>query len=341
MQLVRSSLGIAPALSPDGTRYAVQETRLEEGRVVVGGITIHDARTQQELVRLDDLCDSSADDAELVNVEGDENCQAFPTRPFALRAWQIHWSPDGQMIAAVNAPVARRRGFFAVWNARNGRIIEGSLGANRLDADVQPTDVSFTPDESRIIVAYTAGDQKAGWLDAISTTTWQIEATHERSERDLEIVFVGYSSDASGLLAVSGYWGKGGGALHWFDPDTLVESRPARAAIHDGTPIAVAISPGSSLVATAAADGSLRIWDAATGALVHWFSFRGQDLTGVAFLEETHLGVLIDGDFQVLTIDTDELLAIVRGSLTDGFTQAECDRYKISPCPSLDEMRSP
>lgn len=336
-QLVQSSYGFEPELSPDGTRYAVQETRLEEGQLIVDGITITDAGTQQVLVRLDNLCDYSDDEDDTVFVDGNENCQVFPTGPFALSAWQIRWSPDGQLIAAVNNPF--RRGFFAVWNAQNGRVIPGSLTATRPDSE--PRDVSFTPDGSRIVIAYSAGNQNADRLDAVSTTTWQIEATRELGGRDLGIVFVGYSSDGSALLAVSGIGGLGGGALHWFDPDTLINSGPARPAIHDGTPNAVAISPESSLVATAATDGSMRVWDATTGALVHEFSFRGQDLSGVAFLDETHLGALIDGDFQVLTVDTEELLAIVRGSLTRGFTQAECDRFKVSPCPSLDEMRSP
>ena len=43
---------------------------------------------------------------------------------------------------------------------------------------------------------------------------------------------------------------------------------------------------------------------------------------------------------RVVTIDTDELLEIARNSLTRGFTEDECDRYKFDPCPTLEQVRS-
>ena len=62
---------------------------------------------------------------------------------------------------------------------------------------------------------------------------------------------------------------------------------------------------------------------------------------GLAFISDTHLGVVLDdGQLRVVTIDPGELLEIARNSLTRGFTEDECDRYNFDPCPSLEEMQN-
>jgi hypothetical protein len=82
------------------------------------------------------------------------------------------------------------------------------------------------------------------------------------------------------------------------------------------------------------------VWDAA-GNLVNDVEFPGAGVMGVAFITNLHLGVVLDdGNLRVVTLDTAELLEIARDSLTRGFTQDECDRYKFDPCPTLEEMQT-
>jgi WD40 repeat protein len=104
--------------------------------------------------------------------------------------------------------------------------------------------------------------------------------------------------------------------------------------------ISAALSEDSRLIALGAADGSIRVWDD-NGRLVHQIDFPGHPILGLAFISDTHLGVMLDdGQLRVVTIDTGELLGIARSSLTRGLTQEECDRYHFDPCPTLEQMRS-
>jgi hypothetical protein len=41
----------------------------------------------------------------------------------------------------------------------------------------------------------------------------------------------------------------------------------------------------------------------------------------------------------VYTLDGDELVRLTRASLTRTFTEVECARYGIDPCPTLEELR--
>jgi len=60
----------------------------------------------------------------------------------------------------------------------------------------------------------------------------------------------------------------------------------------------------------------------------------------VAFVDDRRLGVVLsDGDFRVATVDTEELLEIVRKSVTRGFTDSECERFNFDVCPTMDQIR--
>jgi hypothetical protein len=61
----------------------------------------------------------------------------------------------------------------------------------------------------------------------------------------------------------------------------------------------------------------------------------------VAFVDDRHLAVALDGGtVQVVTMDSAELLDIVRRSLARGFTESECDRFDLGDgCPTLFELR--
>ena len=129
-------------------------------------------------------------------------------------------------------------------------------------------------------------------------------------------------------------------ALYWLDAITLADTQPSRPRLHAGWIQAAALRADETLVATGATDGSIRVWDD-SGRLVNEIDFPGRAVIGLAFISQTHLGVVLeDGQLRVVTIDTDELLEIARNSLTRGFTEDECDRYNFDPCPTLDQLRS-
>jgi hypothetical protein len=76
--------------------------------------------------------------------------------------------------------------------------------------------------------------------------------------------------------------------------------------------------------------------------LVHEIYVDNTQVQGVAFLDDRHLAVAPqDGGMRVYTIDADELLEVVRRSLTRDFTSTECARFNLGPsCPSLTDLRS-
>jgi hypothetical protein len=62
---------------------------------------------------------------------------------------------------------------------------------------------------------------------------------------------------------------------------------------------------------------------------------------GIGWKDDTRVMVVTEpGTLIEFTTDADELIGLVSDSLTRGFTDAECARYDIDPCPSLDDMRA-
>jgi WD40 repeat protein len=101
------------------------------------------------------------------------------------------------------------------------------------------------------------------------------------------------------------------------------------------------LSPDGALVATASSDGLVRVWDGETLELVHEIPLGDSPIEGVAFVGEHHLAVTPErGNLLVVTLDADELLEIVRESLTRGFSDTECARFGFGDeCPTIAELR--
>ncbi|MGI8658565.1 MAG: hypothetical protein ACR2K4_07340 [Candidatus Limnocylindria bacterium] len=101
------------------------------------------------------------------------------------------------------------------------------------------------------------------------------------------------------------------------------------------------MSPDGSLIATGSSDGFVRVWSADTFALVHEISIGDTQANGVAFVTGTQLAVTpVEGGLLVYAIDNQELLSIVRASLSRGLTEAECERFNFGDtCPTLAELR--
>jgi class 3 adenylate cyclase/WD40 repeat protein len=350
--LVRA--GAVGALSPDGTRLARRSHRIDDrGELFWGPVEVVDVASGQTLFQLEGLCwfDSLQGQGQGMNPlrkarleHANAGCSDFPATPFAMAAYQRHdirWSPDGRMIALIDFV----DGYVGIWNALDGTLIAGSL--DMYDPALRAYDVAFTPDSTHLVISYTtelAVFATSNALATVSTTDWQVEATRELPAGAVNVYLLGPSADGSSMIAVSGKGGFNTAAdktLYWIDPITLVDTRPPVPRIIPSTMVAATLNDDSTLVALGAADGSIRVWDD-NGRLVHQVDFPGHPILGLAFISDTHLGVLLDdGQLRVVTLDAQELLDIARNSLTRGFTQEECDRYHFDPCPTLEQMRSP
>lgn len=122
------------------------------------------------------------------------------------------------------------------------------------------------------------------------------------------------------MLAVGGLHFIGAaGELNWIDPETYQLVR-SKGQIHDGHTVAAVLNEDRTRIATGSSDGFVRVWDAETGELVHEVPLNGIPVQGVAFVSEHHLAITQDnGNLLIATTDPDELLALVRASLTRGF----------------------
>ncbi|HUF15373.1 MAG TPA: hypothetical protein VMQ46_05760, partial [Acidimicrobiia bacterium] len=312
-------------LSPDGTRLVAQEA----SGGLTGPVAVTDVRTGETLVELEGLCRWS-EELTLAGVPREEtgDCGRFPQPPFPLWAWSLEWSPDGTMIAAVDDWAGET--YLAVWDAETGRL---------LFTEERAGFTTFTPDSNRLLTS-PFGEQT---MVAFSTETWELvqETPFEESLAGTGgLGLAGFSADGETLFSVGGLFGGGGGALHWFDADTLEVLR-SKTRIHEGSPKSMALSPEATLLATGASDGFVRVWDTETGSLVHEIPIGDTEVQGVAFVNDRDLAVTPqEGNLLIFTIDTEELLRIVRSSLTRGFSQTECERFNFGEeCPSLEELR--
>jgi WD40 repeat protein len=236
------------------------------------------------------------------------------------------------MIAAVPAPAPGWGGFVAVWSAQDGALLPG----RRVEPGRFVQDVIFTPDSRHLVVSFVDGS-----LEKWSSHDWEVVGDRLELEDAAGVEFFGFGPDSTTVIALSGYQA-GNAALHWIDSATLAEARPRMGAVQDSNPTAIALSPSRMLLAAGGQDGAVRVWDAATGALRHQVSLGETGVLAVSFVTDVHLAVVLtDGHLRLVTIDADELLEIIRGSLTEGFSESECARFNFGDdCPSLEELRA-
>ena len=342
---VRAFHGVSQAaLSPDGRRLAVQETRLDGDRVLTGPMRIIDLESDTS-VALEGLCtlDWRRTPSGLGELFEEGACRPYPDTPFTLAATRIQWSPDGKLLAVVGeAPP----GYFAVWETGTGRLVRDALGViphgrdDRTGKDIRTTDLAFTSGSDHLI-AVVLDDDPVGELQRISTSTWTVEHRRELAAPEVRLRIVGETAGGEAFLGISQFHRLPNEALHWIAIDTLAPIRPPRERLHEGQVYAAAMSPDRLLLATSSSDGSLRVWDVATGTVEHELAFPGQSVDGVAFVDDGSIAVLVgdEGNLILLTIDEARLLQLARTSLTRGFSAAECERFDFESCPTLEETR--
>ncbi|HZD22956.1 MAG TPA: WD40 repeat domain-containing protein, partial [Acidimicrobiia bacterium] len=329
--LVASYSGLATGardarISPDGTKLVRQTTDeppqgSEEG-TLVGPPVIADLRTGTSVVELDGVCSWE----NLVNPWDQSGCAEAPETPFPLLAGLFTWSPDSRFVVASDAFSHSN----VVWNAETGELLQV------LDLCFEGTpSVMFSDDGSEMFTWCAPED-----LVVVSTETW------EEVDRipGLEVEgpmphFLGYNTDQTSFLLLTGAGSQGGGALHFVDAETN-EIQKSVEDIHDGSVTSWQMSPDRTRVATGASDGRVEVWDVDGRELEQEFHISSQ-VQGVAFIDEDHLAVAPEsGGVYVYTLDSDELVRIVRESLWRGFTPLECEQYNFGDdCPSLQELR--
>jgi WD40 repeat protein len=322
------------AIAPDGGSFVSQEVKSPS---LVGPMMVATMPTGAPVVELQGVCWQD----QLLSAPGDEQpgCHPFPEEPFPFSAWDVEWSPDGRMIAATDLRGNYPGAYLVVWDARDGDVLFK-----------RPTDavdgaypgvyrIIFTPDSKSLDLSLSDGV-----VEMWSTETW---TKVTRTQLDTSVFgvdalgFIGFTPDASTILAVGGLNAGGNGSLFWLDAATLQITKKVENA-HTGSPKSMALSPDGPLMATGASDGILRVWDAVTGELKQQMDFGGSQVQGLAFIDDRHVAVGLTGaGLLFMTVDPAELLQTVRASLTRTFTATECATYGIEPCPTLEEIRAP
>lgn len=309
------------ALSPDGSRI-VRQSRDETTTYPPAVI---DVASGTELT-LQGVC--AWNGAISTPPHEQAGCREFPATPFPLWNWQLDWSPDGSMVAAVDR--ASQHGQLVVWDAQTGALVFTG------PTDAFGSDAIFSPDSAVLLFGHDLAGQAR--VTAYSTSSWEPLA---EGNVPGGLTFVGYTADGGTVIGATGYGGVGGGALHWLDAETLAVTGQSIARIHDGSPKSHAMSPDRSLVATGASDGFVRVWSAEHRTLLHEFRIGDEQVQGLAFVNDRHLAVgPQSGHLYIYTIDRDELIGIVRASVLRGYSELECDRFNFGDdCPTLGELR--
>lgn len=331
---IRGSFGQEQPLSPDATRFVRAEW--EPSTLQFQPPAIRDTATGEIVVELQGVCPwDGSQETQLAAATDEDSCFLGDGPPFASALTRFDWSPDETMVAAVDGRVDGSGALTAVWDSDSGEMLFYELGNTSLTHHV---DAIFSPDSSALITSY--------WEPALrrfSTASWEME---KEVPLPLEMTgsshthFVGFDTDGSHLIAIIGI-GRGEVSLHWLDSETL-ELDFSITNVHETGVRATAMSGDRRLIATAGADGMVRIWSSEDGTLVHEAALGESVIQGVGFVDESHVAVTpINGGLQVITTDIDELLAIVRNTLTRGFTDVECGKYNFEGgCPSLEELQA-
>jgi WD40 repeat protein len=292
----------------------------------VGTVETFDTRTGEYGEPLDGLCR---------NIFGSGNgCLEFPNAPFPDWANDLEISSGGSMLAMAG----EYSDGVTVWDLRTNDILATPRVPHLTEHPDRALSVAFSPDESLLAASFGWGSPEL-WL--ISTETWEPVAsyTSETQAPTAELVF---TLDGETLIATDHVDG-GVGRIVFLDGKTLEPLAEIRDA-HDAAITQLDISPDGSKLASAGVDGFVRVWDVATRALEHEIPVSRDErgVGGVDFLTNHRLAAMDNssGRLRTFTIDPTELLDIARSRVTRGFTDTECVKYNIDPCPTLEEIQA-
>jgi WD40 repeat protein len=323
-EVVRTVIGGAPALSPDGSRMAyrsVEVVEISAGDVKegepgqyprVGPVHVIDVETGARLLEIDVPCEQYLGDG--------ENLLAIDCpRMFGDPSWQLAFSPDGSLLA-----MADGQDLAVVWDAETGALVfrAETPGEN-------PIHVRFSPSENHLLVADVSERLRVYDLDSGGLVG---SVGTEEIAVFLDTVF---TPDGSLLIASTS-----AGEIVFIDPvgyDTL-ESIAAHPSVGGD----LAINPAGTRIASVGGDGVVKIWNVGDRSLVTEIRFDVDRIAGIEFIDGTHLLVTpgFGTEAIVIALDPDALAEIARSRLTRTFTVEECARFGIDPCPTLEEIKS-
>ena len=224
-----------------------------------------------------------------------------------------------------------------VWDTGTGEII-GTPSVPHITDPEWVWNAAFSPTGDRL--AAKLGPEL--WM--FSTEDWREVGRFQPPEQGgVPADNLVFTPDGETLLGTSlGHFGAGD--IIFIDGRSL-ENLGRITGAHVGGINDLALNEQGSLLASAGVDGVVRVWDMATRSLVHEIpvSPLGDGVGGVGFVGDSgHLlaTALATGELRKVTIDTEELLDISRSKVTRGFTETECNTYRIDPCPTLEEIRA-
>ena len=324
MTVAESSFtGGSAALSPDGHLLAYRpheksdEPDAPSNRAKVGEVRIIEIDTGNLIAELDAPCNAIHDGVRTVPTE---RCSGRDDHPEHTRRWDMGFSPDGRMLWMVDGADSA----LTIWDVETGRIevferVPG-FAANM---------VEFSPDVSTALALFTplGGNGLLQIHDLNSGTSTQ---------RELDGSSGGWTYTPDQSIVISADFG---GGLHFHEGFDLglVESISA----HEGQIFDLDLSPNGTLVATAGDDG-VRVWSVEDRALESDLGFDGDNVRWVRFLDDSRLLLVpsLTSEAIVVTLDPTDLADVGFARVTRSFTSAECQTYRIDPCPTLEEIRS-
>ncbi len=316
------------SISPDGTRLVRQEQVAPpivtpDGVVQTAGpMALRDLTTGDVLVELDGLC--VFEFRAVFTQDTQAQCEDYPATPFAMFNLHTGWTADSRFVASV-------RPGATVWDAVTGEIV---LIMDRETLEqCPPLHMVAAPEGDRLLYGCDADDLVLGLSPATGEQTL-IDVQGWRPG-----ALVAFTPDGSTVVAIQDFVAFGASSLVWLDAESL-EIETNIPEVTRGAAKSYALSPDGRLLAIGTSEGFVHVWDIIERRPVQEIFVAPTQMQGVAFLTNTHLAVAPQpGGVQVFTIDPAELVDIVAGSLTRGFTPAECERYGFgSDCPTLEEL---
>jgi WD40 repeat protein len=318
-----ASGGQRSALSADGT---VLFHQILDQDAFVETVERFDTRTGEYGEPLEGLCRHT--------FGAGNGCLEFPNAPFPDWANDLEISSGGSMLAMAGDISDG----VTVWDLTTNEILATPRVPHLTEHPDRALSVAFSPDDSLLAASFGWGSPEL-WL--ISTETWEPITSYE-SETQAPTEELVFTPDGRTLIATDHVAG-GVGRIVFLDGETLEPVAEIRDA-HDAAITQLDISPDGSMLASAGVDGVVRVWDVATRALKHEIPVSRDEkgVGGVDFLTNERLAVVDDnsGQLHTFSIDPSELLAIARSRVTRGFTDTECTKYNLDPCPTLEDIQS-
>jgi DNA-binding SARP family transcriptional activator/WD40 repeat protein len=322
-QLGRISNRLGDFVAPDG-----------EEMNLVSQLVIRDSSTGKVVRTLDGLCEWQD------SGRWGPDCVAFPGTPYPDWPWHLAFSPDGSRLAMAG----QNTDAVVVWDTSTGEIVGRAKVEHNTDVPDQVLDVAFSPSGDRIAASF-VWTPKELWM--IGTDDWapigQYTAPPGAETNEAPSDNLIFTPDGETLIGTD-FSIFGAGRIVFMDATTLEDLGQISDA-HTGGVIDLALNEDGTLLASAGRDGLVKVWDVSSRSLVHQIpvSQVGDGIGGVDFVDDDRHVVataMATGELRKLTIDTQELLDIARHRITRGFTETECNTYRIDPCPTLEEIRA-